>query len=243
MEKPRTTIKKDFKTDEVEIVEEENFGEIEAAKGPSPLVNGYRNKTVIFPLSIMQKRVDGFEEKIIKMFQDFQQQTTSQVKYVFQYAGQIAKRITELELASEAMARLGGWTDDALEVEIENIKAEKAEVQEAETDKQQGLTVVNRAAEKGDVVKIDYVGTIDGKEFDGGEAKGHQLKLGEGTFIPGFENQLVGLMPGDKKLVEVTFPKDYAKKDLAGKSAEFKTRVVKVKEHTPPKKEEEPKAE
>lgn len=81
---------------------------------------------------------------------------------------------------------------------------------------------------KGDQVTIDFVGSVAGKEFDGGSAKGHKLVLGSGQFIPGFEDQLTGAKAGDVVDVKVTFPKDYHAKELAGKEALFKTTVHKV---------------
>ena len=83
-------------------------------------------------------------------------------------------------------------------------------------------------AKNGDAVLIDYIGRIDGEAFDGGAAEGHQLELGSGSFIPGFEDQLVGSKAGDEKLVKVTFPAEYQSADLAGKDAEFTVNVKEV---------------
>ena len=84
------------------------------------------------------------------------------------------------------------------------------------------------AAEKGDRATINFVGTIDGVAFDGGTAEDVDLELGSGQFIPGFEDQLVGAKAGDDVTVKVTFPEDYGVKELAGKAAEFATKVTKV---------------
>lgn len=81
-------------------------------------------------------------------------------------------------------------------------------------------------AEKGDRITISFVGRVDGKEFDGGKAEDIPLELGSGQFIPGFEDQLIGLKVGDDKLVKVTFPETYGVKELAGKPAEFETKVA-----------------
>lgn len=93
-------------------------------------------------------------------------------------------------------------------------------------------TVVNRAAEMGDIVNIDYVGTQDGVEFAGGKAEGTDLTLGSGQFIDGFEDGLVGARAGDKKELNLTFPEDYKEKSLAGQNVVFKVTVneVKIKE-------------
>lgn len=84
-------------------------------------------------------------------------------------------------------------------------------------------------AKEGDAVVIDFVGSIDGVEFDGGKGEDFELELGSGTFIPGFEDQLVGVKAGDTPTVTVTFPENYGSKDLAGKEAAFAVTVKEVK--------------
>ena len=94
-------------------------------------------------------------------------------------------------------------------------------------------------AKKGDAVLIDFVGTVDGEAFDGGAMEGHQLVLGSGTFIPGFEDQLVGVKAGDELDVKVTFPDPYQAADLAGKDAIFATKVIEVQGETDAKIDDE----
>ena len=88
----------------------------------------------------------------------------------------------------------------------------------------------DRSAKKGDTVVIDFLGKVDGIPFEGGEAKGHNLKLGSNSFIPGFEDGLVGSKVGKKVSVSVTFPEDYQAKNLAGKKAIFETTINEIKE-------------
>lgn len=83
-------------------------------------------------------------------------------------------------------------------------------------------------AKKGDAVLIDFVGTVDGVAFDGGAMEGHQLVIGSNSFIPGFEDQLIGAKAGDELDVKVTFPEPYQAEDLAGKDAVFATKVIEV---------------
>ena len=83
-------------------------------------------------------------------------------------------------------------------------------------------------AQSGDRVTIDFVGRIDGTEFDGGKGEGVDLELGSNTFIPGFEDQLVGAKAGESRLVKVTFPESYGAEQLAGKDAEFDVTVTKI---------------
>lgn len=111
-------------------------------------------------------------------------------------------------------------SDEDLDKELQKRREQQAEL----------VLKEDKPAEKGDTVTIDYVGTVDGKEFDGGSAKNYSLELGSNSFIPGFEDQLIGHKGGEEVTVKVTFPKDYQAKDLAGKDAEFKTTIHEVKE-------------
>ncbi|WMS88579.1 trigger factor [Pleionea litopenaei] len=94
---------------------------------------------------------------------------------------------------------------------------------------------VKRKAKEGDQVVIDFVGSIDGEEFDGGKADNHKLELGSATMIPGFEDQLVDSKAGDEVEIKVTFPEDYQAEQLAGKEAVFKTTVHQVNKKELPK--------
>lgn len=91
------------------------------------------------------------------------------------------------------------------------------------------MVVADRAAEEGDTVLIDYAGFVGDDQFEGGTAENHALKLGSKSFIPGFEEQLVGCKAGEEKDVVVTFPEEYHAPDLAGKEAVFKCKVHEVK--------------
>ena len=91
------------------------------------------------------------------------------------------------------------------------------------------ISVEDRAAKKGDSVIIDYEGFVDGKAFEGGKAEGQTLELGSNTFIPGFEDQIIGKNIGDNFDITVTFPEDYGAKELAGKEAVFKIALHEIK--------------
>ena len=80
------------------------------------------------------------------------------------------------------------------------------------------------------MLTVDYIGRIDGEEFDGGKGEKVDIVLGSGTFIPGFEDQLIGAKTDEEVKVEVTFPEEYGAKDLAGKNAVFDVTVAEVKE-------------
>ena len=119
-----------------------------------------------------------------------------------------------------------------------SLEREKAQVPEAEiadtlkriAERHESSETVERASAAGDVVVIDFVGKKDGEAFPGGSAQGYSLKLGSNTFIPGFEDQLVGKKAGETAVVDVTFPEGYGNEDLAGKPAQFDVTVHEVRE-------------
>lgn len=111
-------------------------------------------------------------------------------------------------------------TDEQVDAQIKDMMGRDAKMVVAE----EGAVI-----EKGDFAIIDFAGTVDGEPFSGGEGKGYPLEVGSNSFIPGFEDQLVGLSKGDSTDVEVTFPEDYFVKDLAGKEAVFKVNIQDVK--------------
>lgn len=129
-----------------------------------------------------------------------------------------------------------------IEVEKETVKVLAADVK-AELNRlaqrNARTETVDRKAKKNDTVDIDFEGFVDGVAFEGGKAEHHALTLGSGTFIPGFEDQLIGCKAGDEKDVVVTFPEDYHAKELAGKEAVFKCKVHKVEETILPEMDDE----
>ena len=113
----------------------------------------------------------------------------------------------------------------AYTVKDEEVDAELARVQDRNARK---VEITDRAAQNGDIVNIDFVGTVDGVKFDGGEAEGFDLTLGSGQFIPGFEDQVVGMNIGKSKDVNVTFPENYQAENLKGKAAVFAVKLNKI---------------
>ena len=110
-------------------------------------------------------------------------------------------------------------TDEDVEHELSHMQEHNSRL----------ISIDDRAAEKGDIVNIDFEGFVDGKAFDGGKAENYDIEIGSNTFIPGFEDQLVGMKIDEEKDVNVTFPKEYFSKDLAGKDATFKVKLHEIK--------------
>jgi trigger factor len=136
-----------------------------------------------------------------------------------------------IEIGVRPQAKLGQYK--GLEVGRREPAVEDAQVDEEIErlrDRLATLETVERSAQHGDHVVIDYVGSVDGEEFQGGTGRDQLLELGSGRLVPGFEEQLVGASAGEERTVEVTFPEDYPAKELAGKQAQFAVTVSEVKE-------------
>lgn len=101
------------------------------------------------------------------------------------------------------------------------------------------VSIEDRPVEKGDIAVIDFEGFLDGKPFEGGKAEKHELEIGSNTFIPGFEDQVIGMKIDEEKDLNVTFPEDYFSKDLAGKPVVFKVKVHEIKHKEFPKMDDE----
>ena len=113
----------------------------------------------------------------------------------------------------------------------EEVKVSAADVDErlkALTDRNTRLVSVDRAAKSGDTAVIDFEGFLDGKPFDGGKGENHNLELGSGSFVPGFEDQVIGMKAGEEKDIDITFPENYTP-ELAGKPVVFHVKVNEVK--------------
>ena len=118
-------------------------------------------------------------------------------------------------------------SDESVQAEIDNMLKRNAR-----------MVTIEKESKNGDTLIFDFKGFVDGKQFEGGTAERHELKLGSGMFIPGFEEQLEGLKAGDSKNVEVKFPENYTE-ELAGKDATFECLVHEVKEEEIPKLDDE----
>ncbi len=115
----------------------------------------------------------------------------------------------------EAVKAAAEATDEQVDRELEMIRERNS----------REIEITDQAAQMGDIVKIDFDGSVDGVAFDGGKGSDYSLKLGSGSFIPGFEEQIAGHNIGDEFDVNVTFPEDYHAAELAGKASVFKTKV------------------
>ena len=149
--------------------------------------------------------------------------------------------LTDMQIGEDGSVTLTLTTEVYPEVTLgqyKGLEVEKAEVSvsdeqvQAELDRMAqnvaSTETVDRAAEMGDIANINFLGTVDGIAFEGGAAENFDLTLGSGQFIPGFEEQVVGMNIGESKDVNVTFPEDYNAKELAGKAAVFAVKLNKL---------------
>ncbi|UGQ08431.1 trigger factor [Streptococcus anginosus] len=145
------------------------------------------------------------------------------------------------EVVTKPEVKLGEYKN--LEVSVDVSKEVSDADVDAKIERERNnlaeLVLKEDKAAKGDTVVIDFVGTVDGVEFDGGKGDNFSLELGSGQFIPGFEDQLVGHAAGETVEVNVTFPEDYQATDLAGKDAKFVTTIHEVKEKEVPELDDE----
>ena len=119
-------------------------------------------------------------------------------------------------------------TDEEIDAEIDRMAQNVARIE-----------TVDREAKDGDIAVIDFEGFKDGVAFKGGKGENHELKLGSGQFIPGFEDQVIGMKAGEEKEINVTFPEDYSEKSLAGQPVIFKVKCNEVKQTIVPEKDDE----
>ncbi len=212
--------------------------------GKDVKVPGFRKGHV--PMEVLERAIDparlaqaeindAINESVIELIEteDLQlldQPTVSVTKYV---PNDTLEFTAEIEVVPPV--KLGDPTK--LKVKKPEAKVDKEQIDDVIKRLQVNAAEkksVDRAAKNGDEVIIDFTGFKDGEEFEGGKAKDYQLELGSGAFIPGFEDGIVGHKPGEKFDVNVTFPKEYGAKNLAGMKAVFKIELKKINELTLP---------
>ncbi len=148
--------------------------------------------------------------------------------------------IFEATVTVEPEVELGDYKGLSIEKQDREVTDEEFnQAIEDAVSRQAELTVKEGEIAEGDVVNINFDGYVDGEAFEGGQAEGYDLEIGSGSFIPGFEEQLIGLKANDSKDVVVTFPEEYHAEELAGKEATFKCEVNEVKSKEIPELDDE----
>lgn len=199
-------------------------------KAPRQLIEKMYGKEVFYNDAIdamlpaaYAKALDECEEEIVSRPEIDVVQMESGKPFIFTAAVAVKPEVTLGEYKGVQVEKA------PIEVLDEEIEAEITKEREANA---RTITVDDRAVANGDIVSLDFEGFVDGEAFEGGKGENYELTIGSGTFIPGFEDQLVGAEIGRELEVNVTFPEEYGAKELAGKAAVFKCKVnaIKVKE-------------
>jgi len=142
----------------------------------------------------------------------------------------------EIKVSLQPKVNVDGYEDAIPEVELPKVSAEEVDAKIAEYAKNVAEPVDSdkEVAENGDIAVIDFEGYIDGEKMENGSAENYPLELGSNSFIPGFEEQIVGMKVGEEKEIKVTFPEEYGAKEIAGKEATFKVKLNKIQEKKTP---------
>ncbi len=194
-------------------------------KAPKSIIERYYGKGIFFEDAINACIPDAFEEAVkeadLKIVGNPKFDLVSTDGDIVLKAEGFVKPTVSIEgyLGLEAEKNVEAVSDEDVEAELNRTRERNART----------IEITDRACQLGDIANIDYEGSVDGVPFDGGKGASHDLKLGSGSFIPGFEDQIVGKSVGEEFDVNVTFPEEYHAKELAGKAAVFKTKVNAIK--------------
>ena len=194
-------------------------------KAPKAIIEKYYGKGIWFEDAINACIPEAFEEAVKESGLDIVGQpqfdlVSDEGDIVLKAIGFVKPEVTiEGYKGIEVEKKVAEVTDAEVDTEVESARKRNART----------LEITDRAAEMGDIANIDYEGFVDGVAFDGGKGAGHDLTLGSGQFIPGFEEQIVGKKIGEEFDVNVSFPEEYHAAELAGKAATFKTKLNAIK--------------
>ncbi|MDD4172262.1 MAG: trigger factor [Syntrophomonas sp.] len=208
------------------VVKEVNIPGFRKGKVPREFLEAHFGKEILYEDAMELVIPDAYEQAI----DDLKIEPLAQPEFDISdiQAGQPLQ--FKVKVAVKPEVKLGNL--EGLEVSIPVMRVSEEDVELRMEDMRSGyaqlVEKVEAPSELGDTVIIDFVGSIDGVPFEGGAGEDYQLELGSNTFIPGFEEQLVGLKAGDTKDVQVTFPEEYHAEDLAGKEAVFQTTINKI---------------
>ena len=194
-------------------------------KAPKAIIEKYYGKGIWFEDAINECIPEAFEAAVKEAGLDIVGQpqfdlVSNEGDIILKAVGYVKPEVT-----------IEGYKGIAVEKKAEEVtdEAVDAEVESARKRNARTVDITDRTAAQGDIANIDYEGFVDGVAFDGGKGEGHNLTLGSGQFIPGFEEQIVGKNIGEEFDVNVTFPEDYHSAELAGKAATFKTKLNALK--------------
>lgn len=206
-------------------------------KAPLQIVEKYYGKEIFYEDAFNEIAPETLEEAVKAKKLDVVSRPEIDIKQIEKGKDLIFTAV----LSTKPEAKLGKYKGIEIKkieytVKDEDIDAKIKELQERNS---RMVTVDDREVKKGDTTTIDYEGTVDGVPFEGGKAEGYDLEIGSNTFIPGFEDQIIGMKLEEERDIKVKFPKEYFSKDLADKDAIFKVKVNEIKKKELPKLDDE----
>lgn len=206
-------------------------------KAPQSIVEKYYGKEIFYEDAFNEIAEDEYKKAIEENKLDVV--SRPQIDIVKMEKGQDLIFTATVQIKPEAkLNKYKGIEIDKIEY---NVKASdvKEELKKMQEKNARVITVEDAPVENGNITVIDFEGFVDGVAFDGGKAENHELEIGSGSFIPGFEDQIIGMKNGEEKDIVVKFPEDYPAEDLAGKDATFKVKLHEIKKKELPELDDE----
>ena len=206
-------------------------------KAPMKIVEKYYGEEIFFEDAFNEVAPEALEEAVKENNIEVVSRPDIDVKQIGKGQDLIFTAVFQTKPEAE-LGKYKGIEVKKIEYNVtdEDINHELSHMQEHNA---RMISIEDRPVEKGDIAVIDFEGFVDGVAFEGGKAENHELEIGSNTFIPGFEDQIIGMKIDEEKDINVKFPDEYFSKDLAGKDATFKVKVNEIKKKELPKLDDE----
>ena len=206
-------------------------------KAPQQIVEKYYGKEIFYEDAFNEVASQALEEAV----KDKKLEVVSRPEIEIKQMEKGKDLIFTAVMQTKPEVKLGTYKGVEIEKIEHKVKAEDVnhELGHMQEHNARIISIEDKPVEKGNIATIDFEGFVDGVAFDGGKAEGHELEIGSNTFIPGFEDQVIGMKIGEEKDIKVKFPEEYFSKELAGKDATFKVKVHEIKKKELPKLDDE----
>ena len=206
-------------------------------KAPMQIVEKYYGKEIFYEDAFNEVAQEALEESVKENKLEIVSRPDIEVTQIEKGKDLIFEAIMQTKPEAE-LGKYKGIEIKKIEYNVtdEDIEHELGHMQEHNS---RLISIEDRPVESGDIATIDFEGFVDGKAFEGGKAEGHELEIGSNTFIPGFEDQVIGMKIDEEKDIQVKFPEEYFSKELAGKDATFKVKVHEIKKKELPELDDE----
>ena len=225
---PAADVNKGFKQAVAKIANEVKIPGFRKGKAPRQIIEMHYGKDSVkqeaFEIVANKAYSEAVEQEKLVPVSDPKME-----KYTFEENKDLDMNLKVILRPEPKLGEYKGLHVDKKEIKVTDEEVDKAVNELRNRHAKMVAAPADAIIEKGDFAVIDFAGTVDGEPFSGGEGKGYPLEVGSGSFIPGFEDQLIGLKKGDATDVDVTFPETYFVKELAGKEAVFKVNIQEVK--------------